>query len=82
MSLSNQKPGEVFEGMYAGVAPQRVHDGASYLRQGDAYPVARLDVQNCIALLRPVCAGHITDTTEITEIRMLTPLCEKAIGDT
>jgi DEAD/DEAH box helicase domain-containing protein len=82
VALVDQKSGEVIEEIDVAVAPQRVHDGAIYLHQGDAYLVTRLDLESRIARLRPVQVDYYTETTELSETRILKPLRDEAVGAT
>lgn len=80
--MVNQKSGEVIEEIDAAVAPRRVHDGAIYLHQGDAYLATRLDLESRIARLRPVDVEYYTETTELSETRIIKPLREEEAGAT
>lgn len=71
VSLVDQSSGEVIEEIEAATAPQRVHDGAIYLHQGESYLVKQLDLRSRIAKLRPVDVDYYTETREVSETRIL-----------
>ncbi|MGE5264417.1 MAG: DEAD/DEAH box helicase, partial [Acidobacteriota bacterium] len=82
VALVNQRGGEVIEEIDAATAPQRVHDGAIYLHQGDAYLVTQLDLENGTANLKPVDVDYYTEPRELSETRILRRREERAAGTT
>ncbi|MGQ9715581.1 MAG: DEAD/DEAH box helicase [Anaerolineae bacterium] len=59
------------EEIEASSAPYRVHPGAIYLHQGESYLVTRLDLDQGIAILRPVEVDYYTAPREVNDVRVV-----------
>jgi len=61
----------VLEEIEASSAPYRVHPGAIYLHQGESYLVTRLDLDQGLAILRPVEVDYYTAPREVNDVRVV-----------
>ena len=82
VALVNERGGEVIEEIDAATAPQRVHDGAVYLHQGDSYLVTKLDLGAGVANLKPVDVDYYTEPRELSETRIQRAERQRAAGNT
>ncbi|MEK7847578.1 MAG: Zn-binding domain-containing protein, partial [Chloroflexota bacterium] len=74
---SQDRPLETVE---AAVACLQVHPGAIYLHQGESYLITALDVGSRVAYARPADVTYYTQPRDLTALRILRVLAEKAAG--
>ncbi|MGE5558001.1 MAG: DEAD/DEAH box helicase [Bacillota bacterium] len=75
-----KEDGEVVGTLDGGGAFSRIHPGALYLHEGEAYEVTRLDLVKKIASLRPAEAGYFTETSEKITVEITAVHNERKIG--
>lgn len=80
-AVIDARDGSLLETVETSVAFFQVHPGAIYLHQGESYLVRELDLNRRIAWVEPVSVDYYTQTTEITDIRILRLLREKDSGN-
>jgi DEAD/DEAH box helicase domain-containing protein len=66
------------EEISASAAPFRVHPGAIYLHQGEAYLVTEYNPDLRHAIVRPVTADHFTQPRELNDVRVVRSLRHRA----
>ena len=59
---------------------EQVHEGAIYLHQGDAYRVARLDLETRTATVVPDDAGYYTEARVLTDLTIEDARTTRAVG--
>jgi len=71
-ALLNEADGyRTLEESEASSAPYRVHPGAIYLHQGESYLVTSLDLDQGIAILRPVEVDYYTRARELNDVHLV-----------
>lgn len=68
--LNRADGGAVLETVEGSTAFQRIHPGAIYLHQAEAYRVEELDLERRLAWVRPSSAGYYTQPRELTDVRI------------
>ncbi len=69
------------ETVEASVALFQIHPGAIYLHQGESYLVIKLDLAARAAYVVPTDVSYYTQTKELTDLRVLRPIREKATSE-
>lgn len=64
----------------ASSAIMRVHEGAIYLHQGEAYLVTRLDLATGVAYLRAADVDYYTEPREVSETRIIRSQRHRTVG--
>jgi DEAD/DEAH box helicase domain-containing protein len=72
--------GIVLEEIEASTAPYRAHPGAIYLHQGETYLVTELDLEEGVALLKPVDVDYYTEPREINEVSIIRSVKNRPIN--
>ena len=72
--------GRLLETVEGATAFFQIHPGAVYLHQGYSYLVTRLDLPGRTAYAVPVESGYYTQSKDLTDIRVVEVLREKASG--
>lgn len=71
-ALLNEADGyRTLEEIEASSAPYRAHPGAIYLHQGETYLVTRLDLDQGLAILRPVEVDYYTQPREVNDVHVV-----------
>jgi DEAD/DEAH box helicase domain-containing protein len=77
-SLLDESRGDVLlEEIDAGTAFRRIHPGAIYLHQGEAYLITELDLRRRVAYGRPVDVDYYTQPQETSDLRIVEPWREE-----
>jgi len=80
--LDESRDFAVLEEIEASSAPQRVHEGAVYLHQGESYLVTSYDAARGVATVRPVEVNYYTQPREWNDVRIIRSLEHQLLGDT
>ncbi|HBY99209.1 MAG TPA: DEAD/DEAH box helicase [Chloroflexi bacterium] len=68
--LNRAEGGALLETVEGSTAFQRIHPGAIYLHQAEAYLVEELDLERRLAWVRPTSASYYTQPRELTDVRI------------
>lgn len=73
---------KLIEELSATTAPQRVHPGAIYLHQGEAYLVTEYSEDLRHAIVQPVAADYYTQPRELNDVRIMRSLRHRQLPAT
>ena len=60
---------------------EQVHEGAIYLHQGEAYRVARLDLDSRTAVVEPDDGGYYTEARVLTDLTIMRERTSRRVGE-
>ncbi len=81
VQLVDERTGRVVGSVDAGSAHSSAHTGAIYLHMGETWEVLALDLDEGVALMRPLVVDYSTTAREITDISIRGELRSQAWGD-
>ncbi|MBI4289441.1 MAG: DEAD/DEAH box helicase [Chloroflexi bacterium] len=70
----------LLETVEGAIAFTQVHPGAIYLHQGQSYLITELDIEGRTAYAEPTDSTHYTQSKELTDLKVLKVLRDKAAG--
>ena len=79
-ALIDDRTGQLLETVDSATAFFQIHPGAVYLHQGDAYLITEFDLTSSVAYARPSDGHYYTQPKDITELTIVTTICERHAG--
>lgn len=81
VSIVETETGRLLGTAEEGRAMHSLHEGATYLHQGEQFEVERLDLDDLVALVRQTDVDHYTQSRDVTDIRISSTDQIKRVGN-